>query len=111
MAIIERLRVLERLGGDVGAARQHRGLQARHRHVVIFDELLVARAEVTDEIALREGDGVLLAARVRCAAPIGRSAVTGRRNASRVKTCIFNEQRAICIEQAKEYVHKKGSSP
>ena len=33
---------------------------------MIFDELLVARAEVTDEVALRERDGVRRAARVRC---------------------------------------------
>ena len=65
MAIIERLRVLEGLRGNISATRQHRSLQARHRHVVIFDELLVARAEVADEISLREGDGVGRAARVR----------------------------------------------
>ena len=71
MAIIERLRVLEGLRGNISATRQHRSLQARHRHVVIFHELLVPRAEVTDKIALREGDGVGRAARIRCAAPIG----------------------------------------
>ena len=65
MAIIERLRVLERLGGNISATRQHRSLQARHRHVVIFHELLVPRAKITDKIALREGDGVRRAARVR----------------------------------------------
>ncbi len=65
MAIIQRLRVLERLGSNVGTAREYGGLQARHRHVVIFHELLVPRAKITDKIALREGDGVRRAARVR----------------------------------------------
>ena len=58
MRPVERLRVLKRLGSNISAARQHRSLQARHRHVVIFDELLVPRSEITDKIALREGDGI-----------------------------------------------------
>ena len=71
MAIIERLRVLERLGGNISAAREYGGLQARHRHVVIFHELLVPRAKITDKVSLWEGDGVGRAASICCAAPIG----------------------------------------
>ena len=89
--------MLEGLGGNISATRQHRSLQARHRDVVIFDELLVPRAEITDKIALRERDGIRGATSIRCAAPIGPQRCHWQDDCQESKDMHFDEQKGVYV--------------
>ena len=64
---------------------------------MIFDELLVARAEVTDKVALRERDGVGRAASIRCAAPIGPQRCHWQDDCQESKDMHFDEQKGVYV--------------
>ena len=83
---------------------------------MIFDELLVARAEVADEIALRERDGVRGASRVRCSGRAGPQRRRWQNECNESKDMHFYETKGrLCIAgegvwaKKKELVHEMRS--